>query len=277
MLLKKGDSGSNVTYLQYGLHIMCCNPNGIDGIFGNSVFEAVKKLQSTFNLSIDGIVGDVTWGKLLSEIKAIQTQLNNKGFNVGTADGIAGQNTYNGVLSFQKSNGLTSDGMVGAATKSKLFTGNNIDSSGTSNTGLQKFIEIAKGELSKGFKETNSNNITPYGEWYGMNGEPWCAMFVSWCAYNAGILNNIVPKYAYCPYGVNWYKEHNKYASNSANYIPKPGDTIMFQTNGVIDHTGIIIDFSNNIITTIEGNSSDMVAQRSYPKENSRIHGYGIN
>lgn len=51
----------------------------------------------------------------------------------------------------------------------------------------------------------------------------------------------------------------------------------MFQTNGTIDHTCIVIENSNNIITTIEGNTSDAVAQRTYNKNSSRIHGYGIN
>ncbi len=38
-----------------------------------------------------------------------------------------------------------------------------------------KFIEVAKLELQKGFKEHilpsgKGDNINPYGEWYGMNG-----------------------------------------------------------------------------------------------------------
>lgn len=28
-----------------------------------------------------------------------------------------------------------------------------------------------------------SNNYTKYGKWYGLDGQPWCDMFVSWCAY----------------------------------------------------------------------------------------------
>src|SRR3712207_8950822 len=37
-----------------------------------------------------------------------------------------------------------------------------------------------------------------YGAWYGLDGNSWCAMFVSWCANEAGILNRTVPKYASC-------------------------------------------------------------------------------
>ena len=61
------------------------------------------------------------------------------------------------------------------------------------------------------------NNITKYGEWYGMNGQPWCAMFVSWCAKQAGLLvssgnnNGIIPKYASVAMGMEWYKNNNRF------------------------------------------------------------------
>lgn len=120
MLLKKGDSNSNVTYLQYGLHIMCCNPNGFDGSFGNGTYNAVVKYQNKKGLTADGIVGDGTWGALCDDIRSIQRQLQNKGFNPGSVDGVAGPNTYNAVIAFQKANGLDADGMVGPASLAKL-------------------------------------------------------------------------------------------------------------------------------------------------------------
>ena len=121
MLLQFGDKGDNVKYLQYGLHILCYSSNGFDGEFGNGTLTAVKKFQSKYGLVSDGIVGDVTWNTLKNEITTIQSQLNKKGFNVGTVDGIAGAATYNGVISFQSKNGLTADGQVGSATWDILF------------------------------------------------------------------------------------------------------------------------------------------------------------
>ena len=121
MLLQLGDKGDNVKYLQYGLHILCCSPNGFDGEFGNGTLTAVKKFQSKYGLVSDGIVGDVTWNTLKNEIATIQAQLNKKGCNVGTVDGIAGPATYNAVISFQNKNGLTADGQVGTATWDVLF------------------------------------------------------------------------------------------------------------------------------------------------------------
>ena len=121
MLLQFGDRGDNVRYLQYGLHILCCSPNGFDGEFGNGTLTAVKKFQSKYGLVSDGIVGDTTWNTLKNEIATIQAQLNKKGCNVGTVDGIAGPATYNAVISFQNKNGLTADGQVGPATWDVLF------------------------------------------------------------------------------------------------------------------------------------------------------------
>ena len=121
MLLQFGDRWDNVRYLQYGLHILCCSPNGFDGEFGNGTLTAVKKFQSKYGLVSDGIVGDVTWNTLKNEIDTIQAQLNKKGCSVGTVDGIAGPATYNAVISFQNKNGLTADGQVGPATWDVLF------------------------------------------------------------------------------------------------------------------------------------------------------------
>ena len=121
MLLQLGGKGDNVKYLQYGLHILCCSPNGFDGEFGNGTLTAVKKFQSKYGLVSDGIVGDVTWNTLKNEIATIQAQLNKKGCSVGTVDGIAGPATYNAVISFQNKNGLTADGQVGTATWDILF------------------------------------------------------------------------------------------------------------------------------------------------------------
>ena len=42
MLLKKGDTGNNVRYLQQGLRILCFNPKRLDGIFDDNTVTSVK-------------------------------------------------------------------------------------------------------------------------------------------------------------------------------------------------------------------------------------------
>lgn len=121
MLLKNGDTGIQVKYLQQGLKIMCCNPGSIDSAFGPGTQAAVEKFQEEWGLTVDGIVGNDTWNCLLAEIKPIQQALKNKGFYTGAITGIAKDSTYNAVIRFQSSRDLTADGMVGAATRARLF------------------------------------------------------------------------------------------------------------------------------------------------------------
>lgn len=290
--LKQGSKGPYVTFLQNALWIMCINPNGRDGSFGPGTEAAVRKFQNSYGLSADGIVGTATWEKMRNIIRPIQQALVNHGYNTDGVDGIAGENTYNAIIAFQQAKGLSADGMVGNTTKvalgingagggsgttsATLMVGSNgsftrylqrmlqvlgytvnVDGSfgestknaitafqnkyglsadgivgaGTwnklfqvykvpvSGSGVQKMVNVAEHELAWGFSEDNSNNITPYGEWYGIQNGAWCAMFVSWCAYQAGILGTKVPRYAYCPYGVSYRAK--------GNIIPEVVDTLL--------------------------------------------------
>lgn len=54
------------------------------------------------------------------EVKNLQSALNKHGYKLGV-DGIFGHGTLNAVLSFQRSNGLVADGLVGKATWEKLL------------------------------------------------------------------------------------------------------------------------------------------------------------
>jgi len=119
MLLKNGSTGAEVGIIQNNLKMLGYDPNIIDCIFGTDTEIAVKKFQSSYGLAADGIVGDNTWSKLISEIKDIQTALNIHGYNL-IVDGIAGLNTYSSLIEFQKLNDLVVDGIVGSKTKSFL-------------------------------------------------------------------------------------------------------------------------------------------------------------
>ena len=57
-VIKKGSKGSDVKLLPQRLNIVA------DGIFGPITEEAVKEFQKNNGLTVDGIVGENTWGKL---------------------------------------------------------------------------------------------------------------------------------------------------------------------------------------------------------------------
>jgi len=136
---------------------------------------------------------------------------------------------------------------------------------------ISLLLQIAIGE--EGYKE-GPNNDTKYGTWYGLPNQAWCAMFVSWSANQANIPTNIIPKYASVQIGMDWFKDHNQF-KYKGEYIPKAGDLIFFKSDGA-SHTGIVIYSDGTYVYTIEGNTSDMVAKRSYPLTYSKITGYGL-
>ena len=68
-----------------------------------------------------------------------------------------------------------------------------------------------------------------YWKWYGFDERvSWCACFVSWCADQCGLIENgVVPKYAACNDGINWYKNHNRWAERKG-YSPKTRRCYLF-------------------------------------------------
>lgn len=138
---------------------------------------------------------------------------------------------------------------------------------------IAKIVNIAKGEV--GTKETGENYVK-YNDWYWGEGKggpdlPWCAAFTSWVANQAGIPTSIIPKDAYT------VTSYNKLVNNGgkiSNSEAQPGDYIFFTKDGKssgIYHTGIVTGNSNGVISTVEGNSSDMVAERSYNTSDSKV------
>ena len=118
-------------------------------------------------------------------------------------------------------------------------------------------IDTAKAELN--YQETG-NNDTKYGKWYGLNNQPWCAMFVSWCFAEANLSQLVAAStkkgFASCDAGLKWFTKRNK-------LIPvgqaQPGDVVFFQfdTDAQPDHVGIVIkNDGKKYLWCIEGNTS---------------------
>ena len=71
-----------------------------------------------------------------------------------------------------------------------------------------------------------------------------------------------------------WYGFESR---KGKGYTPSAGDFIFFDWNkdGQVDHVGIVVNVANGRVNTIEGNTSNMVARRSYQFGGIVIVGYG--
>lgn len=146
-------------------------------------------------------------------------------------------------------------------------------------------VKIAQGEIG--------NGATKYRQWYygyAGTGIAWCAVFVSWCAYKAGLLNkNLIPKTdgagCFAREGVakgwgKWYE---------GGTTPQPGDIITFCWNGYgyypgqdrffSDHVGVVEKVNGGYVYTIEGNAggsndTSSVKRKCYAIKNIYINGY---
>lgn len=166
--------------------------------------------------------------------------------------------------------------LVGATSSSSSTTSDNNSSgsSGSSASGdAAKVVEIAKKEV--GTKETPQNYVK-YNDWFWGQGKggpdlPWCAAFVSWVGNQAGVPTSVIPKDAYT---VTAYQSLIKNGGKISNSEAKPGDIIYFTNNGSpsgIYHTGIVTNNDGSTIDTVEGNSSDMVAERHYATNSGKV------
>lgn len=125
----------------------------------------------------------------------------------------------------------------------------------------------------------------PYWSWYGFGSRvEWCACFVSWCADQCGYIEmGVIPKYAGCVNGVQWFRDRGQWAENDIE--PAPGMIIFFDwdnkgssgpQDGESDHTGIVERVENGVVYTVEGNSGDACRENHYPVGYYEILGYGV-
>lgn len=155
------------------------------------------------------------------------------------------------------------------------------------NTGNQAYdiVEVAKTQI--GYHEgslegttSGSNNYTKYNEWFGsLSGYgkkyAWCQTFIAWCANQANIPTNVVPKVSGTVSGMEFFQDNGVWQDR--NYTPSTGDIIYFYSNSSESgyHVGIVSGVSNGYIYTIEGNYSNKVSEHSVVLGSSSIVGYG--
>lgn len=150
----------------------------------------------------------------------------------------------------------------------------------------QRVIDIALAEV--GYHEVG-NNYTKYAadldaipSFYNgaKNGYAWCDVFVDWCfvkAYGVVGAKELLCQPdnscgAGCYYSAKYFKDKGRFHEKN----PQTGDQIFFSyQEGEVSHTGIVVGVTSYSVITVEGNTSDMVAKRSYALSDSRIFGYG--
>lgn len=135
-------------------------------------------------------------------------------------------------------------------------------------------------------------DATKFRKWYygsDLKGVPWCAVFVSYIANEAGVLDKIVKRCQgagdFAREGVTsgwgkWYEGDTK---------PQVGDIVTFTWNGkgeyedkdayFSDHVGIVYRVDRNYVYTVEGNTNgtndtSIVSKRIYALCSGLINGY---
>lgn len=157
---------------------------------------------------------------------------------------------------------------------------------------LDAFLDAARYFI--GIKEINGSNTFASGSkgaemaslaGFGQ-GFAWCAAFISACAQKAGIANVLISKQTAAGwlqeatvlyYGGTWID--GPYNNGGVAVTPMPGDIISFANSsyygrGHATHVGIVEYVEDGKVHTIEGNTSDECARRSYDLDCSRINEY---
>lgn len=119
-------------------------------------------------------------------------------------------------------------------------------------------LDIARKELGNTEKPAGSNQ-TKYGKWYGLDGNPWCMMFVMWVFQQAGALKLLPTKTASCGTLMRAAQKAGCWVTNGL----RPGDVVIYDFPGgaATDHTGIVESITKSGIVAIEGNTSQSGSQ----------------
>ena len=125
-----------------------------------------------------------------------------------------------------------------------------------------------------------------FWRWAGLEERcAWCALFVSWCADQTGLMaSGQIPYFSFVSDGVDWFKDKGRWIDgsevNSSNYdkLIQPGMIIFFdwEPDGKPNHVGIVTKVSDGYIYTVEGNRGDAVAEGAYSADSIYLYGFGF-
>jgi len=138
----------------------------------------------------------------------------------------------------------------------------------------QAMLKLVRNEVGVAEQPPGSNDgarIAQYRQATAGSGVgPWCAYFVSWAARESGVpIGDAGQGFGRVDDVWSWAERSGK-AIPAAGGQPQPGDLIVWD-----EHIGVVESVQpDGRITTIEGNSSNQVARRSYGADGGGAIGY---
>lgn len=122
----------------------------------------------------------------------------------------------------------------------------------------ERVLAAARRELGVTESPAGSNR-TKYGRWFGLDGCPWCMMFVMWCFDQAGALGLLPKRTASCGDLMRAAKAAGQWVERDF----RPGDVAIYDFPGgaAADHTGIVESAAASGVVAIEGNTSQAGSQ----------------
>jgi hypothetical protein len=179
------------------------------------------------------------------------------------ATGWIGKNTFNTLRSIRCPKGPHEGEMAMDAYSVELiaeafdmFGGHEPDQQG--GTLRARALELAQADV--GYKESPAgSNQNQYGAWYGMNGQPWCAMACTYWYLHAGPSPSFMKgsRYAYVPYIVG--DAYNGRYGLAVTDDPVAGDLVCYDWafDGEYDHIGLFQAWqTGGNFWAVEGNTS---------------------
>jgi CHAP domain len=138
-----------------------------------------------------------------------------------------------------------------------------------------RLVAAVQGEVGQAEQPPGSNDSPRIAQYRqataGAPGPgPWCAYFTSWAAQQAGVpIGNAGEGFGSVDAVYAWAQSAGK-AIPAGSGAPQPGDLIVWD-----EHIGVVESVTpDGRIQTIEGNSSDQVARRTYGADGGGALGY---
>lgn len=219
-----------------------------------------------------GLTSPLTTGKVVREAQRALADNEYGDFKPGTIDGQFGEETARAVRRAKYWLGYEEDRITsqyGLALHAFLVGTAELDRGQTkrraerkrkfAQTPLrQKALNLAESFIGVTEMPAGSNR-QKFGEWYRMNGVPWCAIFVTYCYVFSGSRAFVQGRrYAYCPYVVNDARSGRNNLAVTRD--PQPGDLVLFDWagDGVADHIGLFKAWRDQgrFFASVEANTS---------------------